>query len=29
MGFQHSPKAIEGFLHSKEHGQIARFTHLF
>lgn len=28
-GFQHSPKAIEGFLHSKEHGQIARITHLF
>lgn len=24
-----SLKAIEGFLHSKEHGQIARFTHLF
>jgi hypothetical protein len=29
QGFQHSPKAIEGFLHHKEHGQIARFTHLF
>ena len=28
-GYQHAPKAIEGFLHSKEHGQIARFTHLF
>jgi hypothetical protein len=24
-----SLKAIEGFLHSKEHGQVARFTHLF
>jgi hypothetical protein len=22
-------KAIEGFLHDKLHGQIARFTHLF
>ena len=28
-GYQHSPKAVEGFIHSKEHGQIARFTHLF
>ena len=28
-GFQHSPKALEAFLHSKEHGQIARITHLF
>ena len=28
-GYQHSPKAIEGFLHHKEHGQIARITHLF
>lgn len=28
-GYQHSPKAIEGFLHSKEHGQVARLTHLF
>ena len=28
-GFQHSPKAVEGFLHSKEHGQIARLTHIF
>lgn len=28
-GYQHSPKAIEGFLHSKENGQIARITHLF
>jgi hypothetical protein len=24
-----SMKAIEGFLHHKEHGQVARFTHLF
>lgn len=28
-GYQHSPKAIEGFLHHKDHGQIARITHLF
>lgn len=28
-GYQHSPQAIEGFLHSKEHGQIARITHIF
>lgn len=28
-GYIHSPKAIEGFLHSKEHGQIARITHIF
>jgi hypothetical protein len=28
-GYAHSPKAIEGFLHHKRHGQIARITHLF
>ena len=28
-GYQHSPKAIEGFLHSKQYGQVARLTHLF
>jgi hypothetical protein len=28
-GYQHSPKAIEGFLHSKNHGQIARIVHVF
>jgi len=28
-GFQHSPKAIEGFVHHKIFGQIARLTHLF
>jgi len=28
-GYQHNPKAVEGFLHHKEHGQIARITHLF
>ena len=28
-GYQHNPKAIEGFLHCKENGQVARLTHLF
>lgn len=28
-GFQHSPKAIEAFVHHKEHGQVARITNLF
>lgn len=28
-GYEHSPKAIEGFIHHKDHGQIARITHLF
>lgn len=28
-GYQHAPKAIEGFLHHKDFGQICRFTHLF
>jgi hypothetical protein len=28
-GYQHAPKAIEGFLHHPKHGQIARITHLF
>jgi hypothetical protein len=28
-GFQHSPKAVEGFLHHKELGQVAKLTHLF
>jgi hypothetical protein len=28
-GYQHAPKAVEGFLHHKTHGQIARVTHLF
>ena len=27
--YQHAPKAIEGFLHHPEFGQIARITHLF
>ena len=28
-GYVHAPKAIEGFLHSKQHGQIARITNIF
>jgi hypothetical protein len=28
-GFQHSPKAIEGFIHHKDNGQICRITHIF
>lgn len=28
-GYQHNPKAVEGFLHNKVHGQIARITHIF
>lgn len=28
-GYQHAPKAVEGFIHHKEFGQIARLTHLF
>lgn len=28
-GFQHAPKAIEGYLHHKEYGQVARLTYLF
>lgn len=29
MGFQHAPKAIEGFVHHKEKGQVFRITHNF
>jgi len=29
QGYQFAPKAVEGFIHSKNHGQIARITHLF
>jgi len=29
MGYTHAPKAVEAFIHSKEHGQIAKITHLF
>jgi hypothetical protein len=28
-GYQHAPKAIEAFIHSKDNGQIARLTHIF
>jgi hypothetical protein len=28
-GYVYSPKAVEGFVHHKEHGQIARITNLF
>jgi hypothetical protein len=28
-GFQHAPKAVEGFLHHPSYGQVARLTHLF
>lgn len=28
-GYQHAPKAVEGYIHHKEFGQIARLTHLF
>tara|TARA_R110000822_G_scaffold76108_9_gene183002 strand:- start:636 stop:1799 length:1164 start_codon:yes stop_codon:yes gene_type:complete len=28
-GYQHSPKAVEGYVHDKEHGQIMRLTHIF
>lgn len=28
-GYQHNPKAIEGYIHHPEHGQVARLTHIF
>lgn len=28
-GYQHAPKAIEGFIHHPKFGQVARLTHLF
>lgn len=28
-GYQHSPRSIEGFIHHKIHGQVARITHTF
>jgi hypothetical protein len=28
-GYQHAPKAVEGFIHHKSFGQVARLTHLF
>ena len=27
--YQHAPKAVEGFIHDKLHGQVARLSHLF
>ena len=29
MGYQHAPKAIEGFIHHKKNGQVFRITHNF
>jgi hypothetical protein len=28
-GYQHAPKAVEGFIHDYEYGQTSRLTHLF
>lgn len=28
-GYQHAPKAIEAFIHSKQNGQVARISHIF
>jgi len=28
-GYQHAPKAVEGFIHHPQFGQIARLTHIF
>lgn len=28
-GYQHATKAVEGFIHHKEHGQVARLSHIF
>lgn len=28
-GYQHSPKAVEGYIHCKVGGQVGRFTHIF
>jgi hypothetical protein len=28
-GYEHAPKAVEGFVHDKKHGQVMRITHLF
>jgi hypothetical protein len=28
-GYQHAPKAVEGFIHHPEHGQVARLTNIF
>lgn len=28
-GYSHAPKAIEAFIHHRDHGQVARLTHIF
>ena len=28
-GYQHSPKCVEGYLHHRLHGQVARLSHIF
>jgi hypothetical protein len=28
-GYQYAPKAVEGYIHHPEHGQVARLTHIF
>lgn len=28
-GFEHAPKAVEGYIHDKEHGQLQRLTYIF
>ena len=28
-GYQHAPKAVEGYIHDKEHGQVQRLTFIF
>jgi len=28
-GYQHAPKAVEGYIHHRQHGQIARLTNIF
>jgi len=28
-GFEHAPKAVEGYIHDKEHGQLQRLTFIF
>ena len=28
-GYTHAPKAVEGFIHHKDHGQVCRISHIF
>jgi hypothetical protein len=28
-GYEHAPKAVEGYIHDKKHGQVSRLTHIF